>query len=236
MPKPYDTWTVTAHGPIEKVSERHWRVEARFPGAPFPRSMQLIRLGGDRLVIHNAIALGEAEMKEIEAWATPAFLVVPGSGHRLDARIFKKRYPDLKVVALRGSRQKVEEVVKVDTTEGDFGDSGVSYEAFAGLGDAEGGLTVKSDAGTTLVVSDVLMNMRSLPGIAGFMMGVAGFTSSAPKVTFPARIAVVKDRKALRAELEKRAETPGLARVEVGHGAPITDNPAAAIRRAASEL
>jgi len=47
---------------------------------------------------------------------------------------------------------------------------------------------------------------------------------------------VVKDKKALRAELEKRATTPDLTRIEVGHGNAITSDPAGALRNAAATL
>src|SRR5262249_46784927 len=83
MPKPFQTWTVYPHKPIEKIQDNLWRVEAPFPGAPFPRSMILVRLGDGRIIVHNAIALDEDEMREIEAWGKLAFLIVPNGGHRM---------------------------------------------------------------------------------------------------------------------------------------------------------
>jgi hypothetical protein len=236
MPKPFQTWTVYPHGPIEKVAENLWRVAARLPGAPFPRTMIAVKLSDGRLVIHNAIALDEGEMKELEGWGTPAFLIVPGAGHRLDAKIFKDRYPGLRVVAPKGAKAKIEEVVKVDATECDFGDPNVRYELVAGTSEGEGVLFVRSKAGTTLVFNDVLMNMQRLPGFGGFMMGLFGFTGPKPKVSGPTRLLVVKDKKALRTELEQRAMTPDLARIEVGHGDAITSDPAGALRNAAATL
>jgi hypothetical protein len=236
MPKPFETWTVCPHGAIEKVSENLWRVAGPFPGAPFPRTMIVVRLADGRLVIHNAIALDEGEMKELESWGTPAFLIVPNGGHRMDAKIFKARYPGLRVVAPAGAKKKVEEVVPVDATEVDFGDPNVSYEIVAGTADREGLLVVRSKAGTTLVFNDALMNMQKLPGFSGFLMGLVGFTGPKPKVSGPARMALVKDKKALRADLEKRATTPDLVRIEVGHGDPIISDPATALRDAAAAL
>ncbi|WP_236518626.1 hypothetical protein [Sandaracinus amylolyticus] len=55
--------------------------------------MTIVRLGGGRLVVHDAIALGPREMERIDAWGTPAFLVVPNAGHRLDAKAYVARYP-----------------------------------------------------------------------------------------------------------------------------------------------
>jgi hypothetical protein len=236
MPKPFETWTVCPHGPIEKVSETLWRVSAPVPGAPFPRTMIVVRLSDGRLVIHNAIALDDREMKELEAWGTPAFLVVPSAAHRIDAKIYKNRYPGVQVVGPRGGKKKIDEIVKVDATEVDFGNADVRYEGLDGTGEGEGVLVVRSPSGTTLVFNDVLMNMKTLPGFSGFMMGLFGFTGPALKVSAPSRMFVVKDRKALRAELEKRATTPNLTRVEVCHGDAVTQDPAAALRNAAATL
>src|SRR5215469_10008448 len=137
MPKAFDQWTVHPHRPIEKVSDDLWRVDGPVPGAPIPRTMLLVRLADGRLVIHNAIALDDAEMAEIEAWGKPAFLVVPNGSHRLDAKIFKDRYPSLRVITAPGSKAKVEEVVKVDETSGDFGDGSVRYEVLEGTKERE---------------------------------------------------------------------------------------------------
>jgi hypothetical protein len=236
MAKTFETWTVCPHGPIEKVAENLWRVAAPFPGAPFPRTMIVVRLSDGRLVIHNGIALDEGEMKELEAWGTPAFLIVPSAAHRMDAKIFKTRYPGVRVVGPPGGKRKIEEIVKVDATDVDFGDGNVRYELVAGTGEGEGVLVVRSQAGTTLVFNDALMNMQTLAGFGGFLMGLVGFTGPKLKVSAPARLFVVKDKKALRNELEKRAAAPGLVRIEVGHGNAATSDPAGALREAAAAL
>lgn len=236
MPKPFEKWTVFPHGPIEKVSENLWRVRARVPGTPFDRTMVIARLKDGRLVIHNAIALDDGEMKEIENWGTPSFLIVPNGGHRLDARVFKERYPQIRTMGPPGAKQKIEQVVKLEATDIDFGDDSVRYDLLEGTGSCEGVLTVRSSSGTTLVFTDAVMNMQKLPGFGGFMMGLFGFTSPAPKVTAPARMFLVRDKRALRADLEKRAGITDLVRIEVAHGAPITSGPAEALRAAAAGL
>jgi hypothetical protein len=236
MPKPFDTWTVCPHGPIEKVRDDLWRVQAPFPGAPFPRTMVLARLGDGRVIIHNAIALDDAEMKELEAWGQPTFLIVPNGGHRMDAKTFKDRYPSLRVIAPPGAKAKVDEVVKVDDSEGAFGDDRVHYEVLEGTKAREGVLSVQGGGEATLIFNDAVMNMTSLPGFGGFMMGLFGFTGPAPKVSFPARVALVADKKALRGHLERLAATPGLARIEVAHGAPVTERAADVLRAAAAAL
>jgi len=97
-------------------------------------------------------------------------------------------------------------------------------------------MTVRSTAGTTLVFNDALMNMQKLPGFGGFMMALFGFTAPKPQVSRPARMFVVKDKKALRSDLEKRAGTPNLVRVEVSHGSAIVSEPAAALHAAAQGI
>jgi len=236
MPKPFEKWTVCPHGPIEKIESNLWRVQAPFPGAPFSRLMILVRLADGRLVIHNGIALDESEMKEIEAWGQPAFLIVPNGGHRMDAKVWRDRYRSLRVFAPPGAKAKVGEVVKVDDTACDFGDANVRWDVLDGTKEREAVLSVKAGSGATLVFNDVIMNMKTLPGFGGFMMGLFGFTSPAPKVAFPARMALVADKKALRAHLERLATTQGLSRIEVAHGAPVVEQPAEALRAAAAGL
>jgi hypothetical protein len=232
MPKAFDKWTVLPHGKIEKLEENLWRVEGTLPGGGPPRVMTVAKLGDARLVIHGAIALDEAAMKDLEAFGTPAFLVVPNAGHRLDARAYKERYPKMTVVTAAGSKGKVEQVVNVDDTEGRFGDDSVIYQPIDGT--IEGALLVRSKSGTTLVLNDTLMNMApgSVKGFGGFVSGMLGFFGPEPKVAPLAKLFVYKDKKAARGHLERLADTPGLARVIVSHGQPITANPGAAIKRA----
>ena len=50
----------------------------------------------------------------------PTYSIVPGDLHRMDAKIWKDRYPEIMVVAPAGIRQRVEKVVPVDQTTCDF--------------------------------------------------------------------------------------------------------------------
>jgi hypothetical protein len=236
MAKPLQKWTVFPHQPIDEISDALWRVDASVPGAPIPRVMHLVRLADRRLIVHNAICLGDAAMKAIEEWGTPSFLIVPGAGHRLDAKVFKDRYASMKVIAPPGAAQKIAEVVAPDAKTGDFGSDDVRYEILDGTAGGEGVLCVKRPTGTTLIFNDAVMNMQSLPGFGGAVMGLFGFTGPKPKVSGPTRFFLVKDKKALRSHLERLADTPGLARIDVAHGAAITEAPAEALREVAAGL
>lgn len=228
-------WVAVRHDPIERLEENLWRVEGDLPGGgPIRRTMVAARLGDGRLLIHNGIAMDEATMKELEAWGTPAFLIVPGERHRTDAAAYKARYPEAVVVSPPGAKAKakVAEVVPVDRTELDLGDE-VRWEPLEGLGGRECVLSVRSAAGTTLVLNDVVFNLRPAGGFGGFMLRLFGSTGPVPKVTPIARMLLVGDKPALRAHLERLAATPGLRRVIVAHGAPFD---ADGLRAAAAAL
>jgi hypothetical protein len=233
--KPFQAWTVVPHRADEKLTGNHWRVEGDLPGAPLKRVMTVARLPDGRLVVFSAIALDAAEMKELEAWGTPAFLVVPNAAHRMDAKIWKDRYPSLCVVCPPGARDKVAETVGVDAAEVDLG-AGAVYGVVEGTAAREAYLLVRSAEGATLVLNDIVMNMRSLPGFGGFVMGLFGFTSPAPKVTSPAKRFIVADRAAARAHLERLAATKDLVRIIVSHGEPVREAPGDALRAAAAAL
>jgi len=66
-----------------------------------------------------------------------------------------------------------------------------------------------------------VMNVRPASGFMGFIMGLVGFTGDGPKVSGPAKFFIVKDKAALRANLERLAALPNLSRVVVSHGAPF---------------
>jgi hypothetical protein len=62
MAKCFTTWTVLPHDPIEKHSENLWSVSGNMPGGN-QRRMTIARCADGKLVIHNPIALDDAEMK-----------------------------------------------------------------------------------------------------------------------------------------------------------------------------
>lgn len=129
MPKPFKEWTVLPHGKLTRLEDNLLSVEGELhmPLGDFPRRMTVVRLDDGRLVIYSAIALDEDEMQALEAYGTPAFLVVPNNLHRLDAKIWRDRYPAMKVLAPVGVREKVQEVVPVDATKVTFADPDVRF-------------------------------------------------------------------------------------------------------------
>ena len=229
MPNANATWTVAAHRPIEKLEPNLWRVEGDLPGGNGTRVMTIARYRDGSLLIHNAIALEEELMKEIEAFGKPSVLVVPNGFHRLDARVFKDRYSGVRVFCPAGSRKKVEQVVKVDGSYADAPkDDDVSLSHLDGVKEHEGVLAVRSPAGTTLVLNDVVNNLPASGGVLGFMLSPTGRVA-VPRIF---RWFFVKDRAAFFAGIERLAATPKLARVIVSHGQMLLDAPGEALRSA----
>lgn len=240
MPKAYDSWKVLPHRPIEKLEDNLWRVQGSLEGMDLRRVMTIARLADRRLVIHNAMALEESAMMEIEAWGRPAFLLVPNGFHRLDAPVFKKRYPELTVLCPRGSRAKVAEVVAVDGSYDDFaslaGDASVSLAHLDGTGELEGYVEVHSGDATSVVLNDAIFNMPHGKGFTGFVFRYVTASTGGPKVSRIASLFLVKDRRRFRAQLEALAAIPRLQRVIVSHHRVIDEDPAGTLRQVAASL
>lgn len=234
-----DEWKVLQHGPIEKLTECLWRVEGALPGMSLRRVMTIAKRNDERLVINSAIALGEAEMQEIEAFGTPSFLLVPNPQHRLDAPAYKKRYPGIQVLAPRGAREKVERVVTVDGTFEDFPPDGrVELHRLPGVGDLEGLMLVRSSDGVTVVMNDAVFNMDPKKDFLGYAITTLLGSAPGPRVSRLAKLAFIKDKPALKAELERLAALPDLARLIVAHEKVANGKTAAAeaLRQAATYL
>lgn len=211
-------WTVLSHGPLERLADNLRWVQGSLPRMSLKRVMTIARLGDGRLVIHNGIALGDIQMRQIEAWGTPAFLLVPNGLHRQDAAAYKARYPSLTVLAPSGSRAKVAEQVAVDGTFEDFpADDTVRLERLGGVADAEGVMLVRSPDGTTVVLTDAMFNMDRKTDVLGFLFTTIMGSAPGPRVSRLAKLIFVKDRAALRADFERLAAIPDLVRVIVAH-------------------
>ncbi len=230
-------WKVLPHDKLGKLDSNVWRVLGTLPSGPLKRVMTLVKNAKGGLVIHNGICMDEAEMADIEALGEPEILVVPNGYHRLDAASYKQRYPNMVVYCPRGGRARVAEVVAVDGTYESFpNDEVVRVETLLGTKEGEGVMIVQGDGGATLVLNDVLFNMPHAPGFGGFLLKTLTASSGGPKVSRLARIALVKDKAALRAHLERLADTAKLARIIVSHHEVITDNPRDVLRGVAATI
>lgn len=238
MPKVHQQWKVLPHGRLVEIEPDILTVTGtiRMPLMDLPRRMTVARLTGERLVVFSAIALEEDSMRKLETYGHPAFLVVPSNKHRLDAKIWKKRYPAMQVVAPEGAREKVEEVVAVDTTEPHFGDPSVRFVTVPGTSRHESALLIHTPEGTTLVLNDLIGNIRNAKGLGGWFLRMMKFAGDEPQIPRPVMWALIEDQIALRAQFLKWAALPKLRRIIVSHGEPIDDEPAETLRDLAQYL
>jgi hypothetical protein len=238
MPAIFKEWTVLPHGKLTRLEDNLLTVvgELPMPLGDFPRRMTVARLRDGRLVVFSAIALDEAEMRALERWGQLSHLIVPNERHRQDIRIWKARYPGLTVVAPPGARDKVAEVVPVDQTAVDFGDPDVSFVVVPGTAERESALVVRTPNGTTLVLNEIIWNVDDRPGFGGWLFHLIGFTGDDPKIPALMAAASIKDRPALKAQLERWASIPDLVRVVVSHGDIIEARAPAVLRALAAKL
>ena len=222
------SWNVQPHGKLIELAENLWTVEGtiKMPPGPLPRRMTIARLQSGALVIFSAIALDDAEMQKIEALGEPSILIVPNPFHRQDAAAWKARYPDIRVVTPAGARAAVEQIVPVDDCESLLSDETVRFQPVRGTDSSESALVVVSESGTTLVVNDLIGNVRNARGIMKWVLFAMGFAGRAPQVPRAYKARAVKDKGAVAEQFRSWAALPRLNRILVSHGAIIEDDPA----------
>jgi hypothetical protein len=227
----YDEWKVLKHRPIERVSPNLWRVEGVMESGT-KRIMSLVRLEDGRVLMHNPVALEAAEMAEIEAWGEVAGIVVPNAFHRMDSKIMQARYPKARVYCPGNATKAVNKATPVHGSLADApGDATVRVRHLEGIKENEGVIEVQTPAGLVVVFNDMLLNVPK----AGFPMELFIGPSGAPAIPRFARWFFVKDKAALRADLEGLlARDP--RRLVPGHGADVTEDTGERLRAAIALL
>ena len=80
----------------------------------------------------------------------------------------------------------------------------------------------------------LIHNNRRGTGFNGFMFRLLGFAGDGPKVPPMYKVRALRDGKALKRDLLRLADTPGLVRLVPSHGSVVSRDPAAALRNAAN--
>lgn len=238
------TWNdhVFPHGPLTQIAPKLWVVQGRLPRGPLPRTMIVHLLSGPggrpRLLIHSAVALDADGMKQLEALGEPAVMIVPNRFHRLDAAVFKHRYPHLKVLCPDAARKFVEQKVAVDgSCEAELPAWGVTCHRPPGIRDGE--LCYELDVGDgrskALVVTDVLFNLPHLPGFSGWLLRLLG-SSGFFGITRIGKFLLLENREAFRNWLHALSRRGDLQHICVGHGDVVSANIAAKLHEAARRV
>jgi hypothetical protein len=245
-----DEWLshVLPHGAIEELTSNLWHVTGTLPSFTMvPREMVLYKLADASLLIHSAIALDEPGMAKIEALGTPKILVVPNRIHRLDAGVYKQRYPQLIVVCPAAAKPYVEQMVAVDgIAEEVLPAYGIICHEPTGIRPQELVYELPLPTGKALVFTDILFNLnksyfqQNLPTgnflfqwLGASAIGSSGFFG----ITGLGRQFFMSDRNAYRQWLEALADSiPDLRVISVAHGSPIVTDCNYRLREAAARL
>jgi hypothetical protein len=237
MARLHDQWTVLPHGRLTEVEPGLLTVVGQIPMplGNFPRRMTAVALSGGRVAVFSPIPLQEPAMSRIEELGSVAFIIVPNGFHRLDAGPWKQRYPKAKILCPPGAKQRVTEAVEVDSTADILRDKAVHFVTVEGMGEAESALIIRRK-GTTLVVNDIVANVRHPHGLgAKIMARLFGFGVKQPRMPREVKHLFLKDKKALAAQLREWAANPDLRRVIPSHG-EVIDRPRLALERIADGL
>jgi hypothetical protein len=118
-----------------------------------------------------------------------------------------------------------------------FEDEAVQFVVANGMRDAEGALMVHRPTGTTLIINDLISNVRHPKGLgANVMARLFGFGVKRPQMAREVRYLFVGDKRALAEQLRAWARTPNLRRIIVSHGEIVDRSPAEVLRSVADTL
>jgi hypothetical protein len=224
-------WTVTPHSAIEKLDENLWAVSSAIPGVPMPRRMMIVKRSDARLLFFHAVPLDDAALAEVKAFGEPAYLVIAHHQHGIDADAFQKKL-GLKLYGPKADLEKMRRKLDLDGTLEDIPpDRDVDVVSTPGVTHGEPIITVRSPNGSSLLFSDVVMNVKS----GGLMMRLAGFVGG-PKCNAFFRWRFITDKPAVKAHLEKLAATPGLKTLVPCHGDVVREGAAQAMQQIAAGL
>lgn len=245
-----DEWEshVLPHGEIEELAPNLWHVTGTLPSSMMvPREMILYRLADGSLLIHSAIALNESGMAKLESLGTPNILIVPNRIHRLDASVYKKRYPQLVVVCPAAAKPYVEQEVTVDgVAEEILPKYGITCHEPAAIRPQKLVYELTLPNGKALIFTDILFNLnksyfqQNLPTgnylfqwLGTSAIGSSGFFG----ITGLGKQFFMTECNAYRQWLESLANNiPDLQVISVAHGSPIVTDCSARLREAAARL
>jgi hypothetical protein len=229
------------HGDLMQLASNLWYVEGsiKMPLGAIKRNMVVYKLPTGELILHSVVAMNEAGMTALEGLGRPAYMIVPHGGHRTDARFYKQRYPDIKVLAPTNARAKVEEVIPVDATaEAALPPLGIELHKVEGLKTSlsENALVVDIDGGRALIMNDVIGGDGFGGAQSGLMIRMLGTPGGKIGISRAVRWVAIADRMAVKATLDKLAQIPNLKLLTISHGAPVRERVAEGIRAAAAQL
>ena len=219
--------------PLRQLAENLWIADRpqTFYGLPVGTRMTVIRLAGDRLLLHSPVALDDRLRRELDALGRVSFAVAPNRVHHLHAGEVATAYPGARLWVAPGLERKRPdlrfEAILGDDAPAEWRDE-VAQVFFRGR-PYENEVVFFHRASRTLVMCDLAFNFgpRS-PAPTRFLMKLLrSYGRLAPSTLDPL---LIRDRRAARESLE-RILAWDFDRVIVAHGDVLESGGREALRR-----
>ncbi len=188
------------------------------------------------LLLHSVIAMNEDGMQALEALGTPSVMLVPHPAHLLDAPFYKRRYPQLTVLAPPDAARRLGDRVRVDAEPTHrLPDLGIRVHVAPGMRFTEVVPELPLPNGEVALAFTDLFVAGEPPGssrAANMLLRLLGPPKGCgvPRLV---RFRQVTDRAAVRGFLTQLAETSGLSIITGAHCPPIREGCRDALLRAA---
>jgi hypothetical protein len=228
--------TIYPYRPLKALAANLWQVEGALSNG-LPRNMTVYRLPDGGLLLYSVVAMHEDGMGALERLGRPAIMVMPHDRHAMDAPFYKRRYPDLRVLAPDPHSPRA---VPVDGDITELGALGIAAYALPGTTYREVVLELPIDdgvaGGVALCGTELLSSVVSLPGLKGVLLRGLGPPGGGFGVARVVKWREVSDRQRVQSWLRSLAERPEVRMVLVGHGSPVMREARTALRHAAAQL
>jgi hypothetical protein len=203
-------------------------------GFHYPTRMAVIRLSGEDLFIWSPIALTDSLRADVDAIGKVRFLIAPNSLHHLFIADWKHAYPDARVYAAPGLREKRKDLAfdgDLDGTPTPSWFEEVDHVLVAGNAITNEVVFFHRNSGT-VIFTDLIQQMpagwfsgwRAVVAKLDLMVGLE------PSV--PRKFRVAFTNRSLAREALKRVLAWPAEKVLMAHGTPVEKNGQAFLRRA----
>ena len=164
------TVAVYPYHPLKSLAPNLWQVEGTLANG-LPRNMTVYRLPDGRLLLYSVVAMHAPDLEALEKLGRPAIMVMPHDRHQMDAAFYKRRYPDLRILAPDPRHPRK---VPVDGDLSELAPLGINAYVLPGTTYHEVVLELPVEGGIALCTTELLGNLSGLPGLMGLLLRLIG--------------------------------------------------------------
>jgi Domain of unknown function (DUF4336) len=224
--------------PLRQLAENLWVADRpqKFYGLPVGSRMTVMRLAGERLLLHSPVALDPELRRELDSLGQVRFALAPNRVHHLNAGEVAKVYPGVKLWVAPGLERKRPDLVfeAILTDEAPEEWQGEIAQVFFRGRPYENEVVFFHRPSRTLVMCDLAFNFgpRSPAPTRLLMKLLRSYGQLAPSKLDPL---LIRDRRAARESLE-RILAWDFDRIIVAHGDVLESGGHETLRRGYSWL